>query len=100
MSRLDRLKQYADPVRKENWRGAGRDMENINRWSDRAAENSITPKNVDRFRAKGGEMDLPSTGEIKVNPTTGRGGDQRAEAKADKNFVGTADFLPKVRRNA
>jgi hypothetical protein len=100
MSRQDRLKQYSDPVRPENWRGAGRDIENINRWSDRATENSITPKNVDKFRAKGGEMDLPSTGEIRVKPTTGRGGDQREEAKADKNFVGDGTYYPKVRRGA
>jgi hypothetical protein len=100
MSRQDRLREYSRPSRPENWRGAGRDMENINRWSDRAAENSITPKNVDKFRAKGGAMDLPPTGETKVKPTTGRSGDQREQAKADKNFVGAADFYPKVRRGA
>lgn len=100
MSRQDRLREYSNPVRKENWCGAGREQSYINRWSDRATENSITPKNVDKFRAKGGEMDLPSTGETRVKPTSGRGGDQRQEAKADRNFVGSTDYFAKVRRNA
>jgi hypothetical protein len=100
MSRQDRLREYAKPARPENWCGAGREQSYIDRWSERATENSITPKNVDKFRAKSGEMDLPSTAETMPRPNPGRSGDQREQAKAGKNFVGTDSYYPKVRRNA
>lgn len=95
MSRQDRLKEYAKPLRAANWQGAGRDQANIDRWSARAAENSkIAP------RATDGPMKLPST---KVNqrdtsmkpyqPRTNYGTDAM-----ETNIEGDSVYLRGIRR--
>jgi hypothetical protein len=93
MSRLDRLKEYAA---ERGPKGASRDQANLDHWERRASENSkIAP------RATNKSMELPSTGEVKLRPTSmapSRKGDARAEAKSDLNFVGSGSFMPKVRR--
>jgi hypothetical protein len=101
MTRTDRLKEYAKPLRAANWQGAGRDQENIDRWSQRAADESkIAP------RAPGGEMKLPNTGrQMDVRSTTtapreARNVDKRMVAKDDMNNVGDSAFLRGVRRQA
>jgi hypothetical protein len=101
MSRLDRLREYEKPLRKENWQGAGRDQANIDRWSDRATDNSkIAP------RASGGEVKLPDTGkqtalrDTGMSPRAARSADKRMAAKDDQNFVGDSSYMAGVRRNA
>ncbi|WP_426418477.1 hypothetical protein [Bradyrhizobium genosp. A] len=98
MSRLDRLREYANPSRRENWDGESNDKANLDRWSKRASENSkLAP------RAKGGEIKLPDTGsDVSLHDTEAkpRGGDARAVAKADKNVVGDSSYLAGIRRNA
>jgi hypothetical protein len=99
MSRSSRLKEYAKPNRRENWNGAARDQANIDRWSDRATDNSkIAP------RASDGEMKLPST---KMNlrdtamvPKVSRGTDPRMVAKSDKNSSGDSTYMAGIRRDA
>ena len=99
MSSVDRLKEYAKPLRKENWQGAGRAQANIGRWSDRATEQSqIAP------RASGGEVKLPDTGkqtalrDTAMSPRAARNADARMVAKDDKNFVGDSSYMAGVRR--
>jgi hypothetical protein len=97
MSRLERLKEYANP--RHGPQGAGRDQKNLDYWSDRAEANSeIAP------RASDGPMRLPST---KVNtrdtamgPKVSRGVDARMKAKADINVAGGSAYLRGIRRNA
>jgi len=96
MSRLERLKEYA---RQAGPAGEAYSKENLNYWSDRATSNSkIAP------RAKGGEMNLPSTGkrmatrDTDMKPYRARG-DARAEAKADLNEVGSS-YMRGIRRDA
>jgi len=97
MSRLERLKEYADPTKGPH--GAASAQENLDHWSARATENSkIAP------RAKGGEMKLPSTGkamgtrDTSMRPKASRNADARAAAKADTNIVGDSDYLRGIRR--
>jgi hypothetical protein len=99
--RIDRLKEYARPTRRENWQGAGRDQGNIDRWSDRASDNSqIAP------RAPSGEVKVPDTGkrtelrDTAMSPREARKADARMVAKEDTNFVGDSSFMAGVRRNA
>ncbi|MGB6400471.1 MAG: hypothetical protein WBF73_33020 [Bradyrhizobium sp.] len=107
MSRLERLREYARPTRRENWRGAGRDQGNIDRWSERASENSeIAPRASDK------PMDLPSTTNRQLGlrstksaprtdaATDARMVDARTAAKDDTNFVGDSSYMRGVRRNA
>ena len=102
MSRLDRLRDYANPVSRENWRGASRDMANIDRWSERASEESDSY----RHRAKGGQVQLPDTGgKVAVHdsaapPRHDPDVDARMKAKADSNFVGSSPYMRGVRRDA
>ena len=100
MSRLSRLKEYADPMRGPH--GAASSKENLDDWSARATENSkVAP------RAKGGKMRLPSTGKAMGTRDTGMrpyakramGDEVIAEAKSDKNNVGSS-FMKSVRRDA
>ncbi len=97
MSRIERLKDYANPVSRANWRGAGRDKANIERWQERATENSDGHKH----RAKSGAMTLPDTGEVRLHDTSERHipADPRARAKSDPNFVGSSKYMPGVRRS-
>ena len=101
MSRMDRLKEYAKPLRPENWQGASRDMDCIDRWSDRATDEShIAP------RASSGPMDLPSTTSrqmglrsTKSAPRTSAEIDARMAGKDDQNFVGSSAYMRGIRRD-
>jgi hypothetical protein len=100
MSRIDRLKEYARPNRRANWNGAASDQKNIDRWSDRAADNSkIAP------RASDGEMKLPATGkQVELRDTSSaprysRNADARMVAKDDVNHVGSS-YMRGIRRDA
>jgi hypothetical protein len=99
MSQQDRLKEYAKPLRAANWQGAGRDQANIDRWSERATENSqLAP------RASKGEMKLPSTKvntrDTSMKPYRSQADSMRKEALADTNIVGDSKYLAGVRREA
>jgi hypothetical protein len=39
-SRVQRLREYAKPTSREWWHGESHDIQNLNRWSARATENS------------------------------------------------------------
>lgn len=96
MSRVERCKQYSNPVSQKNWDGEACDRANIKRWVDRATENSkVAP------RAKS-EMKLPDTGAVALHDTAKpRGqGDVRRQAKADLNHAGGSTYLGGIRRNA
>jgi len=93
MTRIDRLKSYQ---KMEGPKGAGRDMANIDYWSNRAETNSeLAP------RASDGPMRLPSTRvsvrDTEMGPKVSRSVNARMAAKADKNDVGST-FMPNVRR--
>ena len=97
MSRLERLREYANPMKGPH--GAASSEENLADWSARATSNSaIAP------RAASGAMKLPSTGkrmnlrDSEMKPYRARG-DARAEAKADLNEVGSS-YMRGIRRNA
>jgi hypothetical protein len=101
MSRIERLKQYANPTRPGNWQGAGRDQANIDRWVERASANS----DGDRHRAKDGPIDLPATGrrvetrDTGMAPKVSRKVDAAMKAaKGDVNHVGSG-YLKNVRRS-
>jgi hypothetical protein len=98
MTRIDRLKEYADPTRGPQ--GAGRDEKNLAYWQDRASENSqIAP------RARKGEMKLADTGkkvvtrDTAMKPMEQRKIDRRMAGRDDPNNVGS-NYLPNVRRDA
>jgi hypothetical protein len=99
MSRLDRLKQYADPMRGPH--GAASSKENIQDWVDRAHENSKCAP-----RSRDGEVKLPNTGKAMVErdtamkPREARKADARMVAKQDTNFVGDSPYMRGVRRDA
>jgi hypothetical protein len=103
MSRIDRLKEHAKPLRKENWQGCGRDQANITRWSDRAKQNSqLAPRatGIDETvmpHSTGRQMDVRST---TTAPREARNIDKRMAAKDDQNFVGDSSYMAGVRRNA
>lgn len=99
MSRMERLKEYAAM---KGPAGEAYSKENLNYWSDRATANSKCPP-----RAKGGEMNLPSTGksmatrDTSMKPYSSRkSGDAVIDqAKADKNSVGSS-YMRGIRRDA
>jgi hypothetical protein len=99
MSSISRLKEYEKPLRKQNWQGAGRSQANIDRWSNRATEQSrIAP------RASGGEVKLPDTGkqtalrDTAMSPRTSR--KVATRGKDVPNFVGDSSYMAGIRRNA
>ncbi|MGM4870665.1 hypothetical protein AB7645_05490 [Bradyrhizobium sp. 956_D2_N1_5] len=100
MGRLERLKEYANPRRRENWDGETCDKANLDRWSERAAENSkLAP------RARGGAMKLADTDKMDLHSTSDaprrdKDADKRAVAKADTNTDGGSSFMRSVRRQA
>ncbi len=101
MSRQSRLKEYANPSRRENWDGESCDKANIDRWSARAEANSkLAP------RARGGEIKLPDTGgdvdlhDTAAKPRRDAGVDARTKAKADLNSDGGSSYFRGIRRNA
>jgi hypothetical protein len=95
MSRQDRLKEYSKPTRAGNWNGSSRDQADLDRWSNRATEQSQCAP-----RASDGPMKLPST---KVNqrdsamapyrPRTNVGTDA-----TEMNVEGDSPFMRDVRR--
>jgi hypothetical protein len=100
MSRQSRIESYSRPASKEWWDGRSSKKENLDRFSERARENTTGHK----FRAKGGEIDLPPTGNVDLHSThvrPGDGNDARAKAKADLNHDPVATLYAKgIRRNA
>jgi hypothetical protein len=101
MSSLERLREYANPRRKENWDGQSSDKANIDRWSRRATENS----DGHRHRAKSGEIELPSTGSPpssfhpRAGSQSGVGKLEAAhhQAKVERNHLGSK-YMSRVRR--
>jgi hypothetical protein len=98
MSRIDRLKEYAKPTREANWNGAGRDQANIDRWSERATDNSkLAP------RATNHEIKLPDTdakqqlNDTKSSPRTHAEIDERMRGRNDLNHEGS-EYLKSIRR--
>jgi hypothetical protein len=100
MSRLSRLKEYANPMKGPH--GSGRDEKNIAYWSNRASENSDGADH----RGYDGPMKLPSTGkrtelrDTATAPREARKADARMVAKADTNTTGDSPYLRGIRRNA
>jgi hypothetical protein len=111
MTRIERLKQYANPTRRQNWEGCSRQLKYIDRWSARASrESEIAP------RAKGkvdlGTTLVPYTDEPQEHPT-GRRMEMRptdmppkvsravdkamVDAKNDRNHTG-GSHLRNIRR--
>jgi hypothetical protein len=103
MSRMDRLKEYAKPLRPQNWQGETNDMANIDRWSGRATANShLAPRatGIDETvmpHSTGKSMDMRST---TTAPREARNVDKRMVAKDDMNNVGDSPYLRGVRRQA
>ncbi|RXH15224.1 hypothetical protein [Bradyrhizobium guangzhouense] len=101
MSRADRLKEYANPRRRENWDGESCDKANLDRWSDRAEANSKVA-----LRARCGEIKLCDTGgdvslhDTEAKPRRDAGVDARMSAKADSNTDGGSSYMRGIRRNA
>lgn len=107
---LRRLERYADPSNKANWRGAGRDQKNIDRWSERASRNSeIAPRAAGDPSTNGSRQMLQDP--PKVPPNGGRAMPHSTEApprrkpqvdayvEGRKNLNHTGgSFVPKVRR--
>jgi hypothetical protein len=90
MSRTERIKQYATPSSgPDNWKGAGRDQANIDRWSERAHENSrLAP------RAKS-TMELPNTGKAELSDTNaGRVADPQRVGKQLDHDPSATRFMP------
>jgi hypothetical protein len=100
MSKLreERVARYSKPL---DWvSGISTDESNLKYWSGRAETNSaIAP------RAKGGKMDLPSTGNVKMRSTAskprGIAADPYPAAKADLNHdLAATMYMRGVRRDA
>lgn len=95
VTREDRIAEYADP--KRGLQGFGRDQDNIDRFSARAAKNSeLAP------RAADGRMKLPSNKvdarDTAMKPYVSR--DVRAMAKSDLNHSpDSSPFLKRIRRD-
>jgi hypothetical protein len=90
-----RIKEYANPSHSE-WRGQST-AENIDRWSKRAEKESDGA----RHRAKGGDVELPSTGEMHVHSTrqeAGHTGDFYENAKRDLNRDVNNPYAKGIRR--
>jgi hypothetical protein len=101
-NRTERLREYARPLRKENWQGAGRDQGNIDRWIARASENSDGADH----RASSGEVQLPSTGKRQESRPTKMGprvprkiNSVMGDARSDVNHFGS-DYMKSIRRDA
>ena len=111
-NRLERLREYAKPLRKENWQGASRDEGYIDRWSDRASEESQIAPRAAGTRSTNGEVGrdldpprMPSTGAVanrdtSMRPREARKVDRLMAGDDDLNHVGSGSYLPEVRRKA
>jgi hypothetical protein len=109
-NRIERLRQYANPRSKENWRGAGRDQKNIDRFSERATENSeLAPRasgkpNNGVPERETDPPELHNTGKVKLRstatpPRRDREIDRHMAGEDDPNHVGSG-YMPGVRREA
>src|SRR5260370_12357010 len=96
MSRIERLKQYADPTRGPH--GAGRDQKNLDYWAVRAKENSELPPRAST------EMSLHPTGKKQaMRSTTSRpyrrnGDGVIDQGREDMNIVGDSLYFRGIRR--
>jgi hypothetical protein len=97
-NRLERLREYAKPTREGNWQGASRDQANIDRFSERASEESrLAP------RGRDGSIELPATGKSMANrdtsmsPRTSRKIDAAMSGRDDLNHVGSS-YMAGTRR--
>jgi hypothetical protein len=92
MSHQDRINLAKNPSDPRNWDGRS-NKEAIDRWSERAhQESKLAP------RAKGGSVELPTTGAVKLHNTAERHADPRAEAKRDLNHDKANEYMRDVRR--
>ena len=98
MSRIDRLKEYADPMKGPH--GAASSKENLDEWSARATANSeIAPRASDK------PMKLPNSGkamatrDTAAKPFASRKVDQAMGGKGDLNHVGSGDYMKNIRRD-
>ncbi|MCK1480485.1 hypothetical protein IVB27_38575 [Bradyrhizobium sp. 197] len=99
MSRVERVKEYANPSCREHWNGEAT-TKNLARWSERASANSAKAP-----RASKGEMKLPETDNIALHDTASKPRttaeiDKRMVGKDDLNSDGGSSFMPGVRRKA
>jgi hypothetical protein len=99
MSRQKRIEEYSKPASEIWWDGRS-NKPAIDRWSRRAETNSDSYKH----KPLGGEVRLPTTGEMNLHSThvrPGDGNDARREAKRDLNHDPVATLYAKgIRRNA
>jgi hypothetical protein len=111
MSRESRLKEYARPLRPENWQGAGRDQANIDRWSERATKESqiaaraLGPVHGGPLGTKDQDLpSLPSTGKRQesrptaMGPREPRNINKRMRGEDDLNHVGESNYMAGIRR--
>jgi hypothetical protein len=110
-NRLERLKGYSKPLRSENWQGESR-QQYIDRWSDRASEESQLAPRASGTRSTNGEIapDLdppraPSSGAVanrdtSMRPREARKVDRLMAGDDDLNHIGSGSYLPEVRRKA
>ena len=99
-NRIERLKEYSDPMRGPH--GSASDAQNLKDWEDRATANSkIAP------RASNGPMKLPSTGrkmetrDTSMSPKASRKVDAQMRGKDDLNHVADgSDYMKSIRREA
>jgi hypothetical protein len=114
MSRLDRLKEYANPMhgqRNGRFFGSASDKENLAEWSERASANSqIAPRATGPVHggppgtAGQDAPKLPSTKQnvrdSSMKPKVSRNVDAAMKGKDDLNHVGGSDYLKSIRREA
>lgn len=99
MSRIQRLREYANPL--HGPQGQSRDKDNLNYWSRRATENS----DGDAHRGNPGpEVELPATGKRQESRPTEMGprvprriNSVMVDAKSDLNHEGSG-YLKDIRR--
>jgi len=100
MSRIERLKEYAKPLRPENWQGETNDKANIDRWSRRAtSESRIAPHatGIDETvmpHSTGKSMGMRDTA---MSPRTSRKVDAAMRGADDLNHVGSS-YMAGIRR--
>jgi hypothetical protein len=100
MSKMKRIKEINDVAGPQWWDGRSCYKENLDRWSQRATANSITPQNQNKFRAASHEEpELPSTvSRNGPDPHRNHSGDMRKEALRDTNHRTDDPYMSKVRR--
>jgi hypothetical protein len=109
-NRIQRLKEYADPCASE-WRGPGRDKENLAKWAERASENSqIAPRAIGKPsngipEKETDPPELPNTGkkmetrDTAMRPKVVRSAEAAIKAaRSNLNHVGEHDYMPGIKR--